>query len=437
MSKEKQNRPEQNFVPPAEEFQDQDFRDTFGEGTEFRQVFETQKPKPKKTEEVPVRKGRPKKKNGYALLGIPHILVTAVWIVIVLAIGISLGRVAWVCVADVLAFGREEATVQVTIQDNDTLETIAQQLQEKGLIRYPELFKLYATLTDGRQKISSGVFTVYTTYDYMALVNSLTYYSSAREEVTITIPEGYTCAQIFKLMEEKGICPAVYLEEYAASGELNDYWFLEGVERGDKYCLEGFLFPDTYNFYVNDEAGRVIERLLDTYDRRFDEDLQAAIATLNERLSAMMRSNGYDDSYIADHQMDIYDITIVASLLEKETSGNTESFKIASVIYNRLTNLREYPYLNIDAALLYAIGHKNVITEGDKQVDTPYNTYVYTGLVPTPICNPGLNSLRAAVNPDDTDYHFYALDPEEGAHHFSETYAEHLAFLDTVEGSYG
>ena len=268
----------------------------------------------------------------------------------------------------------------------------------------------------------------------MALVNSMSYYSSSREVVQVTIPEGYTCAQMFALLEEKGVCSVADLEEYAANGELDDYWFLEDMVRGDKYCLEGFLFPDTYDFYVGDDAERVLEKLLDNFDYRFNEDLVAGIDTLNETLSAMMAANGYDDAYIQDHQMTIWEVTIVASLIEKETANNDESYSIASVIYNRLTNQKEYPYLNIDAALLYAIGHKDVITNEDKQTDTPYNTYLYSGLVPTPICNPGLNSLRAAVNPDSTGYYFYALDPSTGSHKFTATYAEHQAFLESLGG---
>ena len=257
--------------------------------------------------------------------------------------------------------------------------------------------------------------------------------SSSRETVTVLIPEGYSCAQMFALLEEKGVCKAADLEDYAANGELDNYWFLEGVARGDKYCLEGYLFPDTYEFYVGDDAERVLEKMLDDFEYRFSEDMIAAIDTLNERLAKMMRSHGYGDDYIEEHKMTVREVVIVASLIEKETANNKESFKIASVIYNRLTNQAEYPYLNIDAALLYALGHKEYLTNEDLQVDSPYNTYTHKGLVPGPITNPGLNSMKAALVPEDTGYHFYALDPAKGEHHFSKTYAEHLKFLESLE----
>lgn len=432
-----------------EEFQDQDFRDAFGDGEELKKVFETQpEPEPESAEasappqpeaeaapEKPVRKGRPARKKGYGLLGIPHILATVVWLAIILWVGVSLGRVIWVCATDVLAFGREEQIVTVTVEETDTLDDIALKLQEAGLIRYPELFKAYAGLTDAREDISAGTFSLNTIYDYMALVNHMSTYSSSREVVKVTIPEGYNCEQLFNLLEEKGVCKAEYLREYAASGELDDYWFLEGVERGTANCLEGFLFPDTYQFYTNDSAANVLEKLLDGFNYRFSEDHRAAIDTLNVKLAAMMKENGYDDDYIATQTMDVRKVIIVASLIEEEAANSDESYKIASVIYNRLTNQREHPYLNIDATLMYVLGHKDALTAEDLAYDSPYNTNLYKGLVPGPITNPGLNSINAALNPDNTDYHYYVLDTkaEERQHHFSETYEEHMKFIESLE----
>ncbi len=428
-----------------EDFRDQEFRDTFGDGTELKKMFSKdvpkkgKKPAPKeeapKTEAPKGKKGRPARKNSYGLFGIPHLLATLVWLAIILWVGLSLGRVIWVCATDVLAFGREEQIVSVTIEETDTLDTIAQKLQEGGLIRYPELFKLYAGLTDAREEISAGTFSLNTIYDYMALVNHMASYSSAREVVKVTIPEGYNCQQMFALLESKGVCKAEYLSEYAAFGELKEYWFLEGVERGTPNCLEGFLFPDTYEFYLCDSAENVIGKLLKGFNYRFSEDHRAAIDTLNARLTEMMKEVGYGDDYIATQLMDVRKLLIVASLIEEETANSDESFKIASVIYNRLTNQKAYPYLNIDATLMYVLGHKDALTAEDLQYDSPYNTNIYKGLVPGPISNPGLNSINAALKPDDTDYHYYVLDTksEEREHHFSKTLEEHNKFIASLK----
>ena len=435
---------DENKNNQPEEFQDQDFRDIFGDGTELQRAFEPSQPEAEPAAEEPkapvkkskpAKKGRPARKKGYGLLGIPHILATAVWLAIILWVGVSLGRVIWVCATDVLAFGREEQLVTVTVEETDTLDDVAQKLKEAGLIRYPELFKAYGTLTDAREDISAGTFTLNTIYDYMALVNHMSSHSSAREVVKVMIPEGYNCEQMFKLLEDKGVCKAEYLREYAASGELDNYWFLEGVERGTPNCLEGFLFPDTYEFYLGDSAANVLEKLLDGFNYRFTDDHRAAIETLNTKLAEMMRANGYGDDYIATQHYDIRKVLIVASLIEEETANSDESYTIASVIYNRLTNQKEHPYLNIDATLMYVLGHKDSLNAEDLAYDSPYNTNINKGLIPGPITNPGLNSINAALNPDDTKYHYYVLDTkaEERQHHFSETYEQHVNFINSLK----
>ena len=132
--------------------------------------------------------------------------------------------------------------------------------------------------------------------------------------------------------------------------------------------------------------------------------------------------------------MSLYEVVIVASLIEEEKASNDEGYTIGSVIYNRLTDPSNYGTLNIDAAIIYALGeHKEALTSEDLKIDSPYNTYIYAGLTPGPISNPGLDSLRAALDPDDTNYHFYALNPSTGLHHFSKTLREHENFLASLD----
>lgn len=381
----------------------------------------------------PKRKVRPRRKKGYGLFGIPHLLSTLIWLALAVMIGVSMGRLLWVCASDILAFGRENQTVTITITKSDDLDSITNKLYNAGLIKYPQLFKLYADLAnvieDG--EISVGTFELNTLYDYHALVNGMSATSSYRETTTVMIPEGYSCAQIYALLEEEGVCSVEDLEAYACESDFATYEFLDGVERGTKYCLEGFLFPDTYEFYTNDSPKNVFIKMLARFENQFSEELQAYIATLNERLSATMRKNGYAQSYIDEHQMTLRDVVIVASMIEKESANTAENYTISSVIYNRLTN-PQYLYLNIDATIVYALGGKSDLTEEDKNLDSPYNTYKYTGLPPTPISNPGISSIMAALSPADTDYYYYALDPSANEHHFSKTYQEHLNFLNSL-----
>lgn len=440
---------------PVEEFRDDEFRDTFGEGEILDQIFnefsqpepalepkpeseperreetvEKEEPKeepkedPKSEPEDPLEKGRPKGKSGYGLLGIPHILATAIWLGIILIIGVTIGRMAWLCAADVLAFDRDPISVTLTIDEDDTIDDIAQKLKDAGLISYPRLFTKYAELADAMEHIKPGTYSLnspeelepeqFLVYDYKALVSVLSPYSSGLVVVEdLRIPEGYTCAQIFKLLEEKNVCTVAQLEEYAASGELDDYWFLNGVARGDRYCLEGYLFPNTYDFYENDDPRRVLEKMLDAFDASFTDVMKSKLEGLD----------GYT----------IREVIIIASMIEKEAADDAESFTVSSVIYNRLSNPDEYPFLNIDATIVYALGGKAELTEEDLKLDSPYNTYTNKGLPPGPISSPSQNSIAAALDPEETNYHYYALDPTTEKHHFSSTYEEHKAFLDSIK----
>ncbi len=399
---------------PVEEINDQEYRDN---GKDFDTLLHgSGVEKEPAIFQRPARKGRPKRKKGEGLLGIPNILVTVVWLALIVAIGVTLGRMLWVCAADVLAFGREDKPVTVTIYESDSMEDIIDKLHSAGLIRYKSLFSLYADISNAEEDIRPGIYDLNTRYDYHALVNFMSPRSS-REVIELTIPEGYSCRQIFELLEEHRICTAVDVGAYAASGELDDYWFLENVERGSEYCLEGFLFPDTYEFYKNSTPREALQKMLNNFENRFDEDMRARLDTLNADLTG---------------EYTVREIVIVASLIEKESAAPAESPSIAGVIYNRLFKW-DYPaLLNIDAAIVYA--QDGDAEHIDTSLDSPYNTYRNVGLTPTPISNPGLSSLKAALKPEAHNYYYYVLNPSTGMHQFSTTQAEHDGWIAEFYG---
>ena len=433
---------------PADTFRDDEFRNAFGEGDDLKRAFGEEAPAPAPTpepqqiKEAPVKKGRPKRKGKYGLLGIPHILSTAVWIGLIVLIGVTAGRMIWLCATDVLAFGREPITATVVVEKDDNIESIAAKLQEAGLIRFTGLFELYADLSHAEEEIRPGTYIFNNpekdeekvVYDYMALVSVMSPSSKHAVVEDLRIPEGYTCSQIFKLLEEKNVCTTEELEEAAMNGDLGEYWFLEGVKRDNKYCLEGFLFPDTYDFYEHDEPERVLKKMLNTFDTRFTDSMRQELVNLNNMMEDKLRNNGYGKSYIEEHKFTVREVVIVASMIEKETANNAESFIVSSVIYNRLTNPGEYPFLNIDATLVYALGGRNELTAQDKTIDSPYNTYKEKGLIPGPIASPSQNSLVAALQPEDTKYYYYAYNPATEEHKFSKTYKEHQDFLASLRG---
>lgn len=401
-----------------------DFGDAFDDYGEYDETAYTEEP------EVPQKKKSRRRRKRM----VPLYLKILLYVVIVSLISVGLGFAAWECAEDVLAFGRSSDTVQVTIEDGATLDDIAQMLQDQGLIKYPWLFKLYCKFTHSADSMAPGTYQLQYNYDYHALNSGMRKNSANRTEVTVTIPEGKTCAQIFALMEEKGVCTAEELKKSAANTEF-DYWFLEGIPYGQENRLEGFLFPDTYYFYLNDDAERVLNKLLANFNRKFSEDAQAQLDTLNAAIADRLAARGYDESYIEANKLTVYRLITVASMVEKETAGANESANIASVIYNRLCRPADYPFLNIDATVIYGLGGiTGNLTYEQTQIDGPYNTYTRQGLPVGPISNPGLNSISAALNPADTNYYFYALDESTGYHHFSETYDEHNRFLESQNG---
>ena len=154
--------------------------------------------------------------------------------------------------------------------------------------------------------------------------------------------------------------------------------------------------------------------------------------SLNEMLKKQKEQGGFTSDLVEAGDLTFHDIVIVASMVQKEAGAVLESYDISSVIYNRLYRW-ELPYLNIDATIVYALGGKtDPLTYEDLQIDSPYNTYTHMGLTPGAISNPGLTSLNAALDPNDTDYFYYALNPNTGEHKFSKTYKEHLKFLDSL-----
>ncbi len=402
-----------------------------------------EEPALEQTEKAPTKR-RPERKKGYGLLGLPHLASTLVWLGIIVAIGVTLGRLIWVAASDMLAFNKPYVSAVITITEEDSLDSIVEDLEDAGLVRYPVLFKAFVNIKGGRSEFATGTFTFTNDrlYDYNAIMNNMNPTSSGREVVAdLVIPEGYTCAQIFALLEEKGVCTVAELEEYCANGEIKDYWFLEGVTRGDKYCLEGYLFPNTYDFYKDDSPAHVIGKMLSSFDDNYTDVLKDKLEPLNQRLATTLANRGFSQEYIDSHKLTIREIVIIASMIERESTGGEERFKVSGVIFNRLTNPKQFPKLQIDATIIYALGgnldeNGNVkpLTKADLAMDHPYNTYVYDGLTPGPISNPGSASINAALDPNDEGYYFYVFDPEAGEHIFSKTVEEHEKAVNKVRG---
>lgn len=334
----------------------------------------------------------------------------AIYAIFVIGVSALLACIGWVAANDVLALNKPEKTATITITNDDSFGDVAEKLKDEGLIEYKFLFNLFATFTRSKDDVVAGTFTLNTDMDYRALLSGMSANSATRATVTVTIPEGYTVDQIFTLLEEKGVASVEDLQDMAANHDYA-FSFLQDLELGDYHRLEGYLYPDTYEFTTPQNPLYVINKMLVRFDEQFTDAMRQEVA---------------------DSGRTIHEIITIASMIEKETDVNDRA-DIASVIYNRLNNPSggTQGYLQIDATLAYINGGK-VPTEADKSIDSPYNTYLYKGLPAGPISNPGLESIKAAMNPNSTSYYYYALG-DDGVHHFFKTLREQQNFIATQE----
>ncbi|MBM6871594.1 endolytic transglycosylase MltG [Pseudoflavonifractor phocaeensis] len=340
------------------------------------------------------------------------------YLIFVLGLSALLASFAWVAACDVLALNKSYEVATVTVTEGDSLSDVAKTLQENGLIEYQSLFKLFAWMThtevqsdsdsqDESNLITAGTYELNTEMDYRALISSMGVNSGSRKEVEVTITEGMTLDQIFALLEENGVASVADLQDMAAN-HVFKYSFLQDLPTGDYHRLEGFLFPDTYQFYMGGDVLQILNKMILRFDEQFTDE---------------MRADAEESGYT------VGEIVIIASMIEKETDG-TDQALISSVIHNRLENptAETGNTLGIDATILYVTGG----TEVDVSLDSPYNTRIYPGLPPTAISCPGIDALRAAIYPEDTKYYYYALG-DDGTHSFFRTLAQQQAFIASQE----
>ncbi|MCL2747190.1 MAG: endolytic transglycosylase MltG [Oscillospiraceae bacterium] len=338
-------------------------------------------------------------------------LTGILYFLFVVGISAILASLAWTAIEEVMGFSKPDGEVTVIVEEDDTISDIANKLLEKDLIGYPWIFKLFASVTGAEEKIVPGTYVVALNLDYMAIVNAMKKDSQFRSEVKVTIPEGFTLKKIFARLDERGVCTEEELWMAARTHDFQ-YSFLEGLPKTVNR-LEGFLFPDTYDFYLGDDPVKVLQKMLSNFNNKLTDKMR-------ERADEMGLS--------------IYQAVTIAAMIEREAADVNDAYLVSSVIHNRLHYPERFVYLEIDATLLYTLPGQETLTEIDKLIDSPYNTYRNPGLPPGPICSPGESSLTAALDPEETDFYFYALN-KDGVHQYSKTYEEHQIVVNEANAA--
>lgn len=278
------------------------------------------------------------------------------------------------------------------VQKGWTLKDVARELGRNHIIKSPRLFRLWARIQGEGRNIRAGEYRVSPRMSPVQILDMLT--RGAVISHGITIPEGYTAAQIATVLERAGLGKREGLMELFEDREFMQAHGLPGP------TLEGYLFPDTYQF----ARGLTSRRMAGIMIRRF----WAAVEPLKPRM--------------AETGMSLKDVVTLASIIERETGHPDERPLIASVFLNRLERGMR---LDSDPTVIYGIqDFKGRLTRRDLKTLTPYNTYRIRGLPPGPIANPGEAAIKAVLYPADSDY-LYFVSRNDGSHQFSRTLAEH------------
>jgi UPF0755 protein len=341
------------------------------------------------------RRSRPKKprRERRSRTGLPLLIV------MILLVGLPLGAYL---ISGSGSGG--DAPETIVVEQGDTLSSVADKLEEAGVIQSSMLFKLRARNEDGETEIKAGEYQFRTGEEREEILRTLSSGDSI-SKFTITIPEGLTLEQTALVVEEEGGIPA---GEFEAAAKTTDYGYTF-LDDPNIESTEGFLFPKKYEFEKYEfeqgmSAEQIVDRLLEQYLIETRElDFEAAKRRFN---------------------LTEYELITTASLIEKESANPEERPIIASVIYNRI---RSGMPLQVDATVQYALHEpKKKLSFDDLEVDSPYNTYANRGLPPGPIASPSRESIRAALEPAETDYLYYVLEADGEKHFFTDDYDEFL-----------
>lgn len=329
-------------------------------------------------------------------------ILGAVGILVVGVMGFGSG--VWVGLAT--PAGTINRPTDVVIPNGSGTIEIAAELTRSGVVAHPQIWRAWVRLTHQDRHLMAGTFRFLPTDTVIDITNRLTGKYPGQCLISVTIPEGYTLNRIAWLLEKKGVCSRTEFNHYGhvAKNELTpEFPELATIPTSS---LEGLFFPDTYRFAKGVPVAMVYRAGL----RQF---FRVTAPIFNTSQSPDLPKLGR------------YNLLILASIIEKEARFQSDMPLIASVFYNRL---RTGMPLQSCPTVAFAIGtpDKLILTGHDLRTQNPFNTYIYPGLPPTPISNPGRAAIRAAMAPATTSYRYFVAKPD-GHHQFSENYTSHLA----------
>ncbi len=347
-------------------------------------------------------------------------LLTIIWVSAVLAVSVFIASFALSSINDLVGFSKESKEIEITIPEGYGLSEISELLKEKGVIDEPFTFEVYARIKEMDKRLAPGTYTLNSNLGYDQIFQLLKTKEVAKNVVTVNFYEGMKLTEIAKRLEENGVCGYDEFIE-AAKTESFEYEFetMMGTSEYIYYKWEGYLFPDTYEFYTNSTPRSVIAKFIDNFNKKITSEYYLRMQELG---------------------LSLEELVTLASVIQSEAAYMEDMEKVSSAFHNRLEPNSGLPYLQSDVTWFYYEQEIEPNVEDETLSDSYLSAY-YTypnyrvGLPVGPICNPGMNAIKAALYPADTNYYFFVTD-KYGKFYYGSTQAEHdynVAVADAVE----
>ncbi|MCH5193076.1 MAG: endolytic transglycosylase MltG [Oscillospiraceae bacterium] len=374
--------------------EDEKYDEEYGDDEEYDEYDEYDE-----EEEAP--KKRRKKRGG------GHIIFGLLLSVVIISVSILSAVYILKCAKEIFGMDKSDIEIVVDIPMNSSTADIAEQLLAEGIIEDTFLFRMYSRIKGTDGTYIAGTHKLSANMDYGTIVDILQEEAeNQRETADVVFPEGITIIKAAQILEDKGVCDAEEFIKVFNSSEFGfDFEEKVKISALKFYKMEGYLFPDTYQFYLEEDPRVVAKKIYKNFEARVTPDLYG-------------RMNDLD--------MELEEVLTLASVVQAEAANTKDMKRVASVFYNRLNAPNEYPLLQSDPTTKYVneVIKPNIDVKSDKMFEA-YDTYQGAGLPPGPICNPGLDAINAVLYPAETDYFYFCSNIETGEFFFAETLAEH------------
>lgn len=335
-----------------------------------------------------------------------------------------------------------EFKIDVTIPDDADIETVAAILSENNIINDAKFFKMYADFADKlkdddkKKEFIPGKYTVSSTMSYSTLLSTLRTKVNEMKTVDVRIVEGMTAREIGQLLEENNVCFAEDFEKYYRNIQ-NNYDFERRVKENSlKFNqLEGYLFPDTYEFYivnsmetgVRPDKGQTAEEAYEKMKKESEENAKQAAKKMYSNFNSKMTRSMYKK--MGEMHLSLDETIALASMVQKEAASEEDMGNVASVFLNRIRHSADFPYLQSDVTVLYVENDIKPYIKGsetsNQRIYNAYNTYLCQGIPAGAVCNPGEAAINAVIYAPETPYYYFCANKETGEIYYAETHEQH------------